>query len=314
MGNGQNSSEPRNLESSLEVSHHTFHIPSTAEGKTAASYLKGRVRKMTPMRLDVAFHKGMVRANGVIIGSEQSLHKGDIVEVDTTHFDQPKVFPENIPIRIVYEDADLLILQKPSGMACHAGLGVFYGTLLNALAWHFQESNQAGLKNGLIHRLDRGTSGLMLCAKTKSCYDGLMRQMRDGEIKRSYFVASASKSQAESGLVDAPLGRDPENPFNIGILEGGKEARTRYRWLEEKEGLHLYQCHTETGRTHQVRIHMASVGAALFGDQRYGGKEADRLYLCSASIGFKHPIDGSSWNVRMERPDFFQEQPEIIRD
>lgn len=294
------------------MSHHTFHIPSTAEGKSAAAYLQGRIRKMTPMRLDVAFHKGMVKANGEIIGALQSLHKGDIVEVDTTHFDQPKVFPENIPIRIVYEDEDLIILQKPSGMACHAGLGVFYGTLLNALAWHFQESNQIGLKNGLIHRLDRGTSGLMLCAKTKLCYDGLMEQMRNGQIRRSYFVGSALKSRVLEGLIDAPLGRDPENPFNIGIIEGGKEARTHYRWLENKEGVNLYECRTETGRTHQVRIHMASVGAPLLGDQRYGGQEADRLYLCSASIGFKHPIDGSSWNVRMERPDFFQEETKII--
>jgi len=296
------------------VSVHIFTIPSSAEGKSAASFLKGRVRKMTPMRLDVAFHKGMIKANGNIIGSEQSLHRGDIVEVDTTHFDQPKVFPENIPFRIAYEDSDLLILQKPSGMACHAGLGVFYGTLLNAIAYHFQETNQLGLKNGLIHRLDRGTSGLMLCAKTKTCYDGLMKQMRDGEIKRSYFVASDVKSHPAFGLVDAPLGRDPENAFNIGIIEGGKEARTHFKWLEEFEGKQLYQCTTETGRTHQVRIHMASIGAPLLGDQRYGGKEADRLYLCSASIGFKHPIDGNFWNIRMERPDFFTEKPEIIRD
>jgi|GEM_PF-2062420 len=296
------------------MSFHSYHIPSTAEGKPANSYLKGRVRKMTPQRLDVAFHKGMVRVNGEIIGAEHTLHTGDLVEVDTTHFDQAKVFPENIPLRIAYEDEDLLILHKPSGMACHAGLGVFYGTLLNALAWHFQETNQVGLKNGLIHRLDRGTSGLMLCAKNKATYDGLMQQMRDGEIKRSYFVASASRSSANEGLVDAPLGRDPENPFHIGIIEGGKEARTRYKWVEEHEGMQLYQCFTETGRTHQVRIHMASVGAPLLGDQRYGGKEAERLYLCSASIGFKHPIDGSSWNVRLDRPDFFEESTKMLHD
>lgn len=296
------------------MSQHSFKIPGNYEGRSATSYLQGRIRKMSPQRLDVAFHKGMVKVNGDIVVAEHGLHKGDIVEVDTTHFDQPKIFPENIPLRIAYEDEHLLIVQKPSGMACHAGLGVFYGTLLNALAWHFQETQQTGLQNGLIHRLDRGTSGLMLCAKTKEAYEYLMTQMRNGEIRRSYFVASASKSAQEKGLVDAPLGRDPDNPFNICIIEGGKEARTHFQYLEQVGEFYIYQCKTETGRTHQVRIHMASIGAPLLGDQRYGGKEADRLYLCSASIGFKHPIDGSSWNVRMERPDFLQDSPKIIRD
>lgn len=288
----------------MEIGISRFRITTAAQGKTALDFLSGRILNMSPQRLEVAFYKGLIQVNQEVVKEDHILVKGDEVEVDTTHFQRAKVFPENLPLEIVYEDASILILHKQSGMPCHAGLGVYHGTLLNALAWYYEENGIEGLANGLVHRLDRGTSGLMLCAKTKESYQELSGQMLRGEIRRTYFAGSAGMTPGIEGRIDAPLKRAGKHSFDIAIDAGGKPAVTEYTWLEKRENINIYRCKTEFGRTHQVRIHMASVGAALLGDTRYGGQESSRLYLCSASIAFKHPVDGTLWEVRLDKPDF----------
>lgn len=281
-----------------------FKITSAEEGKSILHFLTGRIRYMSPQRLDVAFFKGFIQINGAQAKGNELLFKGDQIEVDTTHFQKSKVFAEELPLEIVYEDEAILLIHKASGMACHAGLGVYHGTLLNALAWHYREKGIVGLENGLVHRLDRGTSGLMLCAKSKEAYQELSTQMLQGQIKRTYFAGSTKAVIPSEGVIDQPLKRASKHSFDISIDLTGKKAVTHYRYLEEKEGFHLYHCRTEFGRTHQVRIHMASIGAPLLGDTRYGGEASSRMHLCSASISFKHPIHGTAWQVRLDAPDF----------
>ncbi len=289
---------------SVEIGISRFRITAAAHGRTALDFLSGRILNMSPQRLEVAFYKGLIRVNKELVKEEHVLVKGDEVEVDTTHFQRAKVFPEKLPLEIVYEDAAILILHKQSGMPCHAGLGVYHGTLLNALAWYYEEKGIEGLANGLVHRLDRGTSGLMLCAKTKAAYQNLSGQMLRGEIKRTYFAGSESMAPALRGTIDAPLKRESKHSFDIRIDKNGKAAVTHYEWLEKQGDLNIYRCITEYGRTHQVRIHLASVGVPLLGDTRYGGKESSRLFLCSASIAFKHPVDGTPWELCLDKPDF----------
>ncbi|HCS20158.1 MAG TPA: hypothetical protein DIW47_06280 [Bacteroidetes bacterium] len=288
----------------MEINITRFRISNAAQGKTALDFLSGRILNMSPQRLEVAFFKGLIQVNKVVVKEDHVLFKGDEVEVDTTHFQRAKVFPEKLPLEIVYEDASILILHKQSGMPCHAGLGVYHGTLLNALAWYYAEKGIEGLPNGLVHRLDRGTSGLMLCAKTKEAYQNLSAQMLRGEIKRSYFAGSEMMAPALQGTIDAPLKRDGKHSFDIRIDKNGKPAVTHYEWVEKQGNLNIYHCRTEFGRTHQVRIHLASVGIPISGDTRYGGKEGSRMCLCSASIAFKHPVDGTPWELRLDRPDF----------
>lgn len=259
---------------------------------------------MSPQRLEVAFFKGLIQVNKEVVKEDYVLMKGDEVEVDTAHFQRAKVFPEKLPLEIVYEEASFLILHKKSGMPCHAGLGVYHGTLLNALAAYYEEKGIEGLANGLVHRLDRGTSGLMLCAKTKDAYQNLSGQMLRGEIRRSYFAGSEELAPEQKGTINAPLKRNGKHSFDIRIDPEGKPAVTHYAWIEKRGDLNIYSCKTEFGRTHQVRIHLASIGVPLSGDTRYGGKESERLHLCSASIAFKHPVDGTPWELRLDKPDF----------
>lgn len=281
-----------------------FLINASADGKTTMQFLTGRIQHMSPQRLEVAFFKGMIRLNQQPAIQDLVLRKGDELEIDTTHFQKSRVFPEPLPLNIVYEDEAIIILNKESGMPCHAGLGVYYGTLLNALAWHYQSKGISGLENGLLHRLDRGTSGLMLCAKTREAYQNLGRQMLQGDIKRSYFAGSDQLAPANEGSITAPLKRAGKHSFQISIDENGKPAVTHYTLKEQGVEMNIYHCRTEFGRTHQVRIHLASIGIPLLGDPRYGGKASSRLHLCSASISFKHPVDGTLWQVRLDRPDF----------
>ncbi|MHB1277475.1 MAG: RluA family pseudouridine synthase [Bacteroidia bacterium] len=288
----------------MEITIIRFHITNTAQGKTALEFLSGRIVNMSPQRLEVAFFKGLIQVNKVVVKEDHVLCKGDEVEVDTTHFQRAKVFPEKLPLDIVYEDAAIILLHKQSGMPCHAGLGVYHGTLLNALAWYYKEKGIIGLPNGLVHRLDRGTSGLMLCAKTKEAYQNLSGQMLRGEIKRSYFAGSEKMSPELQGSINAPLKRESKHSFDIRIDKSGKPAITHYEWIGKQAEMNIYRCKTEYGRTHQVRIHLASIGIPILGDTRYGGKESSRLFLCSASIAFKHPVDGTPWELRLDRPDF----------
>lgn len=288
----------------MEIKVSRFRITAAGQGKTALDFLRGRIQNMSPQRLEVAFFKGLIRVNHEVVSEGHVLSKGDELLIDTTHFQRAKVFPENLPLDIVFEDEAIIILHKKSGMPCHAGLGVYHGTLLNALAWHYRETGIEGLPNGLLHRLDRGTSGLMLCAKTKEAYQDLSGQMLRGEIKRSYFAGSDKMASALKGSIDAPLKRAGKHSFDIGIDKNGKPAVTHYSWLEKREDVNIYHCKTEFGRTHQVRIHLASIGVPLLGDTRYGGKESSRLFLCSASISFKHPVDGTPWQLRLDQPDF----------
>ncbi len=281
-----------------------FQISATSEGKTTLKFLTGRVLNMSPQRLEVAFYKGFIKLNEIVARHDQLLNRGDELEVDITNFQRAKVFPEALPLDIVYEDEAIILLHKKSGMPCHAGLGVYHGTLLNALAWHYQEKGIEGLSNGLLHRLDRGTSGLMLCAKTREAYQNLSGQMLRGEIKRGYFAGSDRLAAELKGTIKAPLRREGKHSFKILIDETGKPAVTHYELFGKREDLIIYRCKTEFGRTHQVRIHLASIGIPLLGDTRYGGKESSRLHLCSASIAFKHPIDGTLWQMRLDEPDF----------
>ena len=281
-----------------------FQINAAQVGLDVQTFLSGRIRGIGPRRIEVALHRGLITLNGLIIRTNTLLNKGDVLEFEFSYFQKDKIFPEAILLDIVYEDEDLIVVHKHSGMACHAGLGVYSGTLLNALAFHFQNQLGEVLPNGLVHRLDRGTSGLMVVAKTTLAFHALSQQVNKGELKRRYFAASHALPKENNGTIDAPIGRNPEQTEKIEIRSDGKKAITHYKLLSESLDLKLFECQTEFGRTHQVRIHMASIGAPLLGDQRYGGKNAERLHLCASFLSFYHPKDGHIREYRLAQADF----------
>ncbi|MBF0157743.1 MAG: RluA family pseudouridine synthase [Magnetococcales bacterium] len=225
--------------------------------------------------------------------------------------------PEAIPLVILYEDADLLVIDKPAGLVVHPGAGVPGGTLVNALLHHCREGAPGGglsgiggrLRPGIVHRLDKGTSGLLVAAKSDRAHLGLSAQFAAHTVERSY-LALVRGDPGGSGTVDAPIGRDPHQRQRMAVVErGGRRAVTHYRLLKPLSGLALIGCRLETGRTHQIRVHLASIGHPLLGDPLYarpysppgwwpeGSREVVRRFcrqaLHAGSLGFIHPVSGA---------------------
>lgn len=252
--------------------------------------LRGKAKRITVQRLQVAFHRGLVKRNGQAVSSEETANVGDLLEADFSYFYTPKVFAEDIPLDIRYEDDFLMVLVKPTGMACHAGLGTYKGTLANALQGYRLMAN-TDTSYQLVHRLDKATSGLMVVAKSPECTDQLKKQFESGNAKRKYLAVVKGSFLKQEDTIRKNIGRDPLDQNVIRAFEansGGKSAVTHYRVLAQNNELSLVECILETGRTHQIRIHMASEGHPIVGDSRYGSGGTE-MKLQSYYLSFIHP-------------------------
>ena len=228
---------------------------------------------------------------------------------------------QDIPLVVAYEDEDLIVIDKPAGLVVHPAAGNFDGTLVNALLHHCA-GNLSGIggvaRPGIVHRIDKDTSGLMIAAKTDRAHEGLAKQFHDHSIDRRYKAIVGGIPRPPSGTVNAPLARSPQNRKKIAIVEGGKRAVTHFSTIETLRDAALIECRLETGRTHQVRVHMASIGHALLGDPVYGRtKQAQkslletlgfrRQALHAAHLGFIHPVKSIALAFESEMPADMQE-------
>ena len=227
--------------------------------------------------------------------------------------------PENIPLDIVYEDDTLLILDKPAGLVVHPGSGNWSGTLLNALLYYAPQLSKVP-RAGIVHRLDKDTSGLMVVAKTQEAQTDLVRQMQARTVKRYY--QALLRGNVEGGeTVDAPIGRHPTQRTKMAVVKTGKPARTHYRVVERFIGCTLVECALETGRTHQIRVHMTSIGHPLVGDSVYGGgasrvpkgPEFHRQALHARRLGLVHPTSGKPMLWKSSLPEDLAELIETLR-
>jgi 23S rRNA pseudouridine1911/1915/1917 synthase len=228
---------------------------------------------------------------------------------------------QNIPLNVVFEDEHLIVVDKPAGLVVHPAAGNLDGTLVNALLHHCagQLSGIGGVaRPGIVHRIDKDTSGLLVAAKTDAAHAGLARQFAEHSIDRRYLAIVAGCPVPAAGSVDAPLARSPSNRKKIAIVAGGKRAVTHYRTITALRDAALVECRLETGRTHQVRVHMASIGHGLLGDPVYArtkqGHRAvletlhfQRQALHAARLGFIHPVTSSALAFDSEMPDDMRE-------
>jgi 23S rRNA pseudouridine1911/1915/1917 synthase len=213
--------------------------------------------------------------------------------------------PENIPLDVVFEDAAILIINKPVGLVVHPGNGVAGGTLLNGLLFHYPDLQQIP-RAGIVHRLDKDTSGLMVVARTLEAQTDLVRQLQARTVKRVYLAVVLGQPP-QCGVVDAPIGRHPVHRTRMAVVEGGREARTRYQVLERFPGAALVECRLETGRTHQIRVHLSHLGHPLVGDATYRRRRCGsplidafpRQALHARSLGLLHPLtrEAAVWEV-----------------
>lgn len=218
---------------------------------------------------------------------------------------------ESIDFEVVFEDDSVIVVSKPSGLIVHPGSGIANGTLVNGLAAQFPDLREIGdpTRLGLVHRLDKGTSGLLIVARTPEALDNLKFQMQERHVHRQYFAIVAGHVESSKGVVDAPLGRDPKNPLKRAVINGGKYARTHYEIDQKYESpfkVSMLNCRLETGRTHQIRVHLAAIGHPVLGDELYGGRTSfnieNRLALHAQMLTFLHPKTENLMNFESPLP------------
>ena len=266
-------------------------------------------------RLARLVDEGWVRLDGELARPRQKLRGGERLEVVLAPRPEVGAFrAEDIALDVVHEDADVLVIAKPAGLVVHPGSGNWAGTMLNALL-HRVPSLGTLARAGIVHRLDKDTSGLLVVAKTEAAQQHLVRQLQARTVKRIYLAVVRGKLAA-GGKVDAPIGRHPVNRTRMAVVSGGKPAVTRFRVRERFAAHTLVECELETGRTHQIRVHLASIGHPLEGDPAYAGRGAKRLprqALHAWKLGFVHPRTGKPVHFEAPAPADFTALIEALR-
>lgn len=282
-------------------------------------YLFERLVNSSRNRIQRAADQGFVMANGKPVKSSYKVKPCDVLTVmmDRPRYDND-IIPEDIPLDVVYEDDDLMVINKPAGLVVHPGCGNYHGTLVNAIAWHLKDNPKYDSNDpqvGLVHRIDKDTSGLLVVAKTPDAKTHLGIQFFNKTTKRKYNAVVWGLVANDEGTVVGNIGRNPKDRMQMAVLDDptqGKHAVTHYRVLERLGYVTLVECVLETGRTHQIRVHMKHIGHTLFNDERYGGNEilkgthfskykqfvnncfetCPRQALHAMTLGFVHPRTG----------------------
>lgn len=260
---------------------------------------------------------GLVTVNGKKVASSYSVKLDDIILVDDDLDYSISVEAQDIPLDIVYEDDDLLVINKASGMVVHPAPGHYKDTLVNALLYRFQLSSGDATRPGIVHRLDKDTSGLMLVAKNDFTHEALSRMIANKEVERHYLAIVDGVIKHDTGTIDAPIGRDSNNRQKMAVTDvHGKEAITHFKVLETFNNHTLVECILETGRTHQIRVHMAYIGFPISNDPLYGrGKSTEfGQMLHSKSIKFTQPRTGKELFFEIEPPKDFMEKLEFLKN
>lgn len=292
-------------------------------------YLFERIVNASRNRIQKAAEVGMVMANGKPVKSNYRIKPLDVLTVmmDRPRYDN-EITPEDIPLNIVYEDRDLMVINKPAGLVVHPGCGNYHGTLVNAIAWHLKDDPDYDPNDphvGLVHRIDKDTSGLLLIAKSPNAKTHLGLQFFNKTTKRKYQALVWGTVENNEGTIEGNIARNPKDRMQMTVFadpEIGKHAVTHYRVLERLGYVTLVECVLETGRTHQIRVHMKHIGHVLFNDERYGGHEilkgthfskykqfvnncfdvCPRQALHAMTLGFIHPTTGEEMNFTSELP------------
>ena len=262
-----------------------------------------------------------VTVNGKTVKANYKIQAGDLVQTTLPDLTEPDILPENIPLDILYEDEDVLVVNKPQGMVVHPANGHTSGTLVNAIMYHCQ-GNLSGINGvmrpGIVHRIDKDTTGALLVCKNDTAHRDLAQQLKDHTIKRRYRAIVAGNLKEDEGTVEGPIGRHPIDRKKMAInYKNGKDAVTHYKVLERFKNATYIECRLETGRTHQIRVHMTSLGHPLLGDEIYGsGKNPYHLQgqtLHAMVLGFVHPRTGEYMEFSAPLPEYFLNLLEKLR-
>ena len=269
-------------------------------------YLAGLGLDLTRSRLRQLIDSGDVLVNGSTVKPAHRIRPGDRVLVSVPPPRPSAAVAQDIPINVVYQDAELVVIDKPAGLAAHPGPGHPDQTLVNGLLALCPDIQGIGgeIRPGIVHRLDKDTSGLMIAAKTESAHHELSRQIRDREVEKGYLALVEGVPSQDTGVIDAPIGRDPRRRTRMAVTAGGRESRTGYRLLERAGRYSLLELQLHTGRTHQARVHLAWLGHPLLGDGVYGKRSPllPRHFLHAHRLAFAHPATDEPLEFRSLLP------------
>jgi len=263
---------------------------------------------------------GQITVNGDVFKPNYRVRDGDRLFVNFPDPEAPEIEAEKIPLDIVYEDSDLLVINKSQGMVVHPAAGNNSGTLVNALLEHCEDLSGINgvIRPGIVHRIDKDTSGLLAVAKNDRAHLSLAHQIKEHTVARRYIALVHGRIEEPKGTIDAPIGRDPKNRKKMAVItRNSKPAVTRYLVMERLNGYTLVECALETGRTHQIRVHMAFLGHPVAGDPVYGprknplGLKGQALHACL--LGFVHPSSKQYLEFKAELPSYFRELLEKLR-
>lgn len=259
-----------------------------------------------------AIDNGLVLVNGKTVKSKYQTRLGDEIVISIEPVKEIDILPEDIPIDILYEDNDVIVVNKPKGMVVHPAPGHYSGTLVNALMFHCKDSLSGingEIRPGIVHRIDMNTTGSLLVCKNDKAHNDIAAQIKVHSVNRIYKGIVIGNFKEEEGTVDAPIGRNPKDRKKMAVVPNGREAVTHFTVLEQFKGYSYVQFKLETGRTHQIRVHMAHIGHPLLGDDVYGKpvKNLEGQTLHAQTLGFKQPTTGEYIEVNAPLPSYFEE-------
>lgn len=252
--------------------------------KTAKNLTRSQAKKL--------IKEGNIVVNAHIVEPDYEVKKGDLVRLEIPQPKPAQVKAEDIALNIVYEDDSLLVIDKESGMVVHPTVDHPNGTVVNALLFHLKRRTKGlgeSLRPGIVHRLDKGTSGLLVIAKSGKALESLKAQFKKRDVTKKYLALASKKIEPLFGRIEKPIARHPKNRKKFTVSDAGREAVTDYFSIEQIGPYTLLELEPKTGRTHQIRVHLSSIGCPIVGDRLYGGKAAPRLFLHASYLEFTHP-------------------------
>ncbi|MYC28530.1 MAG: RluA family pseudouridine synthase [Chloroflexi bacterium] len=269
-------------------------------------FVSDRERSLTRSRIHSLIKQGLVTLNGRVARPSQKVRGGDCVVLTVPPPRELDLEPQDIPVSVIFQDSELAVVEKPAGLSVHPGPGHSDGTLVNALLALCPDIRGIGgvLRPGIVHRLDKDTSGLMVVAKSEKAHHSLTAQIKERHVRKGYLALTVGVPPQEEEVIDAPIARDPRNRKRMAVVLGGRESRTSYRVVKEWDNHALLELDLETGRTHQIRVHMAYLGYPLFGDPLYGRRNLviSRQFLHASFLAFSHPSSGEYVEFRSRLP------------
>lgn len=293
-----------------------FLVVEADKGTRIDKYLSNQFDDVSRSVIQTLIEQDDILVNQQSVKSSYKLKTGDSIDIIDLVIETKEIIPIDIPIKIVYEDDDVLVVNKPSGMVVHPAPGHYQDTMVNALMFHIDQlsdgSNEA--RPGIVHRIDKDTSGLLMVAKNNRSHDILAKELQAKETIRQYVALVEGVIKNKTGRINAPIKRDPHNRIKMAVLAGGKPAVTHFEVIEQFEDATLIQCRLETGRTHQIRVHMDYIGHPIVNDPIYGKKDSDfGQYLHAKTLGFTHPKSKELMMFDSELPETFKNYIKKIR-